>query len=130
MFRKKPEEPQAERRKSKRIKKQFILHYYYSDNPSIKVEITQLKNISIGGMCFISTKPIEANKKIKIDLKTPYLANKTFFDGIVLASHERVTNVLYEVRVQFEHLDPQNEYVVKKMMEVFLQRDNTDILSE
>ncbi|MCD4781884.1 MAG: PilZ domain-containing protein [Candidatus Omnitrophica bacterium] len=129
MFKKKPKPIFDERRQHKRIAKQFILHYYFHDKPNKKVEITQLKNISIGGMCFISSKAIEPNKEIKIDLKTPYLANKAYFNAIVLNSHERVANILYETRVKFEHLDTKTEILVKQMMEVFL-KDPKDILGD
>ena len=44
-------ESSKERRQYERIKKSFILSYYDLTIPEIKYTITQLKNISFGGMC-------------------------------------------------------------------------------
>ncbi|MDO8580598.1 MAG: PilZ domain-containing protein [Candidatus Omnitrophota bacterium] len=46
---------QEERRKYKRINKNFILTYYEKIKPKERYEVTQMKNISLGGMCFITT---------------------------------------------------------------------------
>src|SRR5689334_19726005 len=86
----------SERRRSDRVKKNFILTYYNKSDPAHKYEITQLKNIGMGGMCFITSKPYALGTILGIDLKTPYLSDTTKLEGRVLESHEKVKNIIYE----------------------------------
>ena len=74
----------SERRRYKRLTKSFLLTYCDKAHPHQKQEITQLKNISLGGMCFITTKPFESGTILKVDLETPYLTDKTTLEGKVL----------------------------------------------
>ena len=110
-----------ERRKYVRIKKNFILSYSLKKSASIKYDITQLKNISQGGMCFITTQKYERGTQLTIDLRTPYFADVTIFEGAVLESHEKLKNIIYETRIQFEQLSPQSEFLLKKLEEFFLK---------
>ncbi len=123
---KKPNDPQKiegplreERRRHKRIKKNFILTYFDVSNPSQRFEITQLKNISKGGICFITTRSFIASTKIGIELKTPYLSGTTYLEGSVLESHEKIKNLLYETRLQFTSVEPQAEFLLNKVVEYF-----------
>ncbi|MBF0521742.1 MAG: PilZ domain-containing protein [Candidatus Omnitrophica bacterium] len=136
MFNNKPQKPSTpkeqeeeakwvERRTHRRINKNFILNYFEKDNPSTKIELTQLKNISKGGLCFITTKAYPPSTKIAMELRTPYLSDITYLEGFVLASHPKVEGIIYETRLQFETLSPQADFLITKMMEVFdTQGDN------
>ncbi len=111
--------PKEERRQYLRIQKHFILSYYDIDDPSTKHDITQLKNISLGGMCFVASHYYKPGIKIAIDLKTPYLAGTVHLTGVVLQSHEKITNILYEIRMAFHQLNPQSEFVLNKIVEYY-----------
>ncbi|VAW13039.1 hypothetical protein MNBD_BACTEROID05-679 [hydrothermal vent metagenome] len=110
---------QDERRVYKRIDKNFILTYYDKADPSRKYELTQLKNISMGGMCFITTQAYVPSSKMGIELKTPYLADTTHLEGNVLASHEKVKNIIYETRIKFDLLSSESEFLLAKLIEFF-----------
>lgn len=118
------EQSPSERRQSHRIKKNFILTYFVKTDPSHKYEITQLKNISLGGMCFITTKPFARGTALGVDLKTPYLADTTHLEGRVLESHEKVKNMIYETRLQFEALNPQAQFILERLIDFFLKGKN------
>ncbi len=123
-MRKKEEEAlKEERRFHKRIKKNFILTYFDVNNPSVKFEITQLKNISKGGICFITTRTFPASTQIGIELKTPYLSGTTYLEGTVLESHEKIKNLLYETRLEFAPLEAPAEFLLNKLIEYFVNGD-------
>ncbi len=125
MFKKKKKEiPIEEKRKYKRVKKSFVLRYYVKNDKKSKHEITQLKNISQGGMCFVTTEAHPPDTKIKIELKTPYLSDLTLLDGTILGSHENVKNLIYETRVEFEFLDQDSAFIMDKLKEIFITGDN------
>ncbi len=112
----------VERRKNKRIKKHFLLSYYLRDNPEKKYEVTQLKNISLGGMCFITTRAYAPGTVMGIDLNTPYLSDATYLEGVVLESHETAKGILYNTRLQFKDLTPEAKFLLKKIMDFFANR--------
>ena len=116
----KNQDAKGERRRSDRVKKNFILTYCSESDPEKRYEITQLKNISLGGMCFITTRSYTRGTKLSIELKTPYLSDTTHLDGKVLESHEKVKNMIYETRFQFGKLSPQAEFILARMIDFFI----------
>ncbi len=124
----KPNEPEknlgAERRQYKRISKSFILSYFEKSNPEQKFEITQLRNISQGGMCFITTRSFMPNTRLGVELRTPYLAETTYLEGDVLGSHEKIKGMLYETRLQFTLINSQAEFLLSKLIEFFVSPVN------
>ena len=112
-----------ERRRYKRINKTFVLHYFEKSAPSKQFEITQLKNIGMGGMCFITTQKYASGTHLGIQLKTPYLSDTTYLEGYVLESHEKVKNMLYETRLEFANLTTQAEILLANIIEFFVNED-------
>lgn len=119
------EEIRQERRKYDRIKKNFVISYHNKHDPSIKHDISQIKNISLGGSCFITSDYCAPSTKIGIELKTPYLNGTIHLDGTVLDSHEKIPNLLYETRLVFEPLTSQAEFVLNKIVEYFKEGKKT-----
>jgi len=109
-----------ERRQYQRIEKNFILTYFEKENPSVRIELTQLKNISKGGLCFITTKAFLPSTRLGLELRTPYLSETTYLEGVVLESRPKIEGIIYETRLQFEELNPQGDFLISKMMEVFM----------
>lgn len=110
-----------ERRQHPRINKTFVLSYFDLENSQQKHEITQLKNISVGGMCFITTHPVQPSTRIGIELKTPYLASMTYLEGNTLDSREKIKNMVYETRLQFDSLSEQSRALLDRIIEIFLK---------
>ena len=115
-----PQPPGSERRQYKRVNKNFILTYYDKSDPSKKYEITQLKNISLGGLCFITSRHFDSGAKIAIELKTPYISDTTNLEGQVLGSNEKIKKILYETRLKFDSLTPQAEFLLAKLIDFFI----------
>lgn len=112
-----------ERRQYKRFQKNFILKYFDLKTPKEKHEITQLKNISQGGLCFINSQKLNQNTRLGIELKTPYISTTTYLEGIILDTREKIPGILYETRLRFEKLDTQAELILKELIEYFLKGD-------
>lgn len=112
---------EKERRQNPRLERNFILSYFDKARPQTKFELTQLKNIGKGGMCFVTSQKFEPGTKMELELKTPYLAEATYLEGRVLESHEKVEGMLYETRLQFEFLDPKGEFLLAKLIEFFVK---------
>lgn len=113
-------ESEKERRQHERISKSFILSYFDLENPDHKYEITQLRNISFGGMCFITERSYEKSTKLGIELKTPYLSGMTCLKGVVLGSNEKMKDKIYETRLQFEPLETESKVLLGKLIDLFI----------
>ena len=108
-----------ERRQDIRIKKHFILSYYDLADPGKKHEATQIKNISVGGVCILTTTQFPPGTLIAIEMKTPYLSGTVQMQGKVLESHERLQGIVYDTRLFFQNLNAQAEFVLKKIVEYY-----------
>lgn len=116
-----PEEPSnpSERRKYKRISKHFILTYYNPEDPKVRHNASQVKNISAGGMCLVTAQSFAPGTVLRIEMKTPYLSNLTRLDGEVLESMERIKDVIYETRLQFSDLSEEAKFILQKVTDHF-----------
>lgn len=116
-----------ERRQGQRILKNFILSYFDKKYPEDKFEVTQLKNIGKGGMCFVTSKMFAPGTKLGVELRTPYLAGGTYLQGTVQDSHEKVKDLLYETRLQFENLDSEAELLLTELVKFFVNGERKDL---
>lgn len=114
----------SDRREHKRIKKNFILAYFDKNTPQEKFELTQLKDISKGGLRFITTRSFPSGTFLGIELKTPYISETTYLEGEVLDCTEKVKNMIYETRLQFTLLNTQAEFILNKLIEYFENKEN------
>jgi len=110
---------QQERRRYIRIEKHFIITYRDNDDPSVMIEVSQLKNISMGGMCCVTARRYAPSTRMNIELKTPYVSKPVPLTGTVLDSTEKVPGIIYETRLVFDRLDNQAEFVLNKIVGLF-----------
>ena len=112
-----------ERRQGKRIKKHFILTYFDVADPQTRHDASQLKDISLGGLCVITSKAFPEGTKLGIELKTPFLSDLTHLEGIVLFSQEKMKDIVYETHLKLETLSPQSEFILHKIIEHYKKED-------
>ena len=112
------------RRKHVRIYRNYILSYHLKGHGNIKYEMSQVNNISRGGINFTVTAPFEKGGDLVIEVRTPFLSDHVSMEGTVLESKEKVQGLLYEIRVQFHDLSPEAEEVLAKI-ERYSAQDKT-----
>jgi PilZ domain len=93
-----------ERRKYLRIYRNYVVTYHEKGKSIIKHHVSQVNNISKGGLSFSSTHPLEKGAFILIDLKAPFIADPIRLEGTVLECKEKVPEMLYEIRLQFQEI--------------------------
>ena len=92
------------RRQHVRIYRNFILTYGLVSNPLAQKEVSQINNISQGGMNFSVTEPLKVAEVLTIELKTPFLAESVYLQGEILECREKISQLIYEIRLKF--IDP------------------------
>ena len=108
-----------ERRKYKRIEKHFILTYYDQNDPMVRFDASQLKNISLGGMCLITSKSFAPFTVLNIELKTPFQSELTHLEGIVIQSQEKISGIIYETHLEFQNITDSAKRILAKIIEHF-----------
>ncbi len=114
-----PDKFGAERRKYHRIHKHFVLSYFDLNDPLVRHDASQLKNISVGGMCLITSKPFKAETRLGIELKTPFLSEFIYLEGTVIECKEKIRGIIYETHMRFDQLPLPSQIVLKKLIEHF-----------
>jgi hypothetical protein len=105
----------SERRKSPRIKKHFIIRFIQKDNLTVKHEVSQVENISKGGMSFSSSVRFEKDAELLIELRTPYIAETVHLSGIILECKDKIPGILFQNRLQFLDLSPAAQDILDKI---------------
>ena len=103
------------RRKHVRVYRNFILSYHLKEAGSGSHEMSQVNNISRGGINFSSTHELKPGDELIIELKTPFLSDKIDLPGKVLESSPKIPNLIYAVRVQFMELTDAAKDVLAKI---------------
>ena len=103
------------RRKYVRVYRNFILTYHLTCKPSAKQEMSQINNISQGGMNFSVTEVLPVGEQLGIELKTPFLADSVYLEGQVLECREKISKLIYEVRLQFKDISVQAKEILVKV---------------
>ncbi len=108
-----------EKRKYPRINKHFILSYFDLNDPLVRHNASQLQNISLEGLCLITGKAFSTGTRLGIELRTPFLSEFVHLKGTVLDSREKIKNIIYETRVQFDDVAQPSKDVLTKLIEHF-----------
>ena len=105
------------RRKFVRVYRHFILTYHpvNVNDPSAQKEVSQINNLSQGGMSFSVNSPLQVGDQLVIELKTPFLAESVNLQGEILACREKIVGLIYEVRLEFKELSVQAKEVLVKI---------------
>ena len=103
------------RRQYVRVYRHFVLTYHVLSNPSARREISQINNISQGGMNFAATAPLTVGEAVEVELKTPFLSEGLCVQGEVLGCREKIPKLIYEVRLQFKDLSDSAKEILAKV---------------
>ncbi|NLE65665.1 MAG: PilZ domain-containing protein [Elusimicrobia bacterium] len=106
---------EQERRQYVRIRKNYIIRFAQKGNPSLKFDVSQVENISKGGMCFSSSIAFDSGAEVLIELRTPYIAQTVHLEGKILESTQKVAGLIYHNRLQFSDVSPQALDVLEKI---------------
>jgi hypothetical protein len=104
-----------ERRKYFRIYRNFILSYREKGEITAMTHVSQVNNVSKGGVSFSSAHPLKQGAVVTIDLKTPFLSDSIHLEGVVLECKEKIVDMIYEIRLEFQEIPEQVLTVLEKI---------------
>jgi hypothetical protein len=114
-----------EQRKDLRFQKQDPLMYSLKDKPEVAYKVSSLIDISKGGLKFTCVEEHPVGTILIFHIKLPFLYPivPTFEGKIIGVGHHNQMKI-YQVRVQFTHLDPQAAAALQQMENIHSKKNS------
>ncbi len=93
-----------ERRKYPRATSRFVVSYRIYENMDA-IDISQTKNVSLGGMLLTTNRQFEKGVVLAIQIRLPFVFEPINMLGKVIESKEVVKDLIYDTRLTFLELD-------------------------
>ena len=113
-----------ERRRHPRISGRFIVSYRVLEGGG-KIDITQTKNISLGGMLLTTNTPFKPGTSLAIEIRLPFDPNPIMLIGRVIDSREVTKDLIYDTRLMFLAVDEKHRGVIKDTVDYYLKKGFT-----
>jgi len=107
-----------ERRKSKRINRHFVITYRVHDRDT-QYDLSQIKNISKGGLRFTTSKQYPEGTILSLELRTPVTTDRIKFLGKVVSSKVVLDGLIWDTRVAYVDMDEDTKRLVDKTIQYF-----------
>lgn len=109
-----------ERRKHPRVAGKFVVSYRVKAEVD-NYDITQTRNLSLGGMLLTTNRNFSPGTILAIDVRLPFFIDAISFTGKVLDSKEVVKDLIYDTYIQFLEIDSKAEGIVKDTVGYYLK---------
>lgn len=110
-----------ERRKHPRISGSFIVSYRIPEEAD-KVDISQIKNLSLGGMLFTTNRQFPPNTKLALEIRLPFDPHPIMLIAKVIESRKIVKDLIYDTRLEFLDVDEIHKKVISQTVEYYLKK--------
>jgi hypothetical protein len=112
------ERRQKERRKSKRLYRHFVVAYRVYGVDS-EYDLSQIKNISKGGLRFITSRKYPLDTILAVELRTPVSTDRIRLLGKVISSETVVEDLIYDTRIIYAKLNKETETLLDRTIKYF-----------
>ena len=110
-----------ERRKAPRISARFIVSYRILEEID-SVDITQTKNLGLGGMLLTTNRPLEPGTNLALEIRLPFDPNPIMLIGKVVDSREVTKDLIYDTRLSFLAVDEKHRKVITQTVDYYLKK--------
>jgi len=106
----------SERRRFKRINGNYIVSYAPIKGAEAKFDVSQTKNLSEGGLLFISDKNFEKDVVLKIKLRLPEFTDYVILQMQVIDSKQLAKGRMYETRGRFIEVEDKVKAAIRRLV--------------
>ncbi|MFA6384850.1 MAG: PilZ domain-containing protein [Candidatus Omnitrophota bacterium] len=114
----------TERRKDERIKANFIVSYRIL-NEIDNIDITQTKNLALGGMLLTTTSAFDKGTNLAIEIRLPFERSPIMLIGKVIESVEITKDLIYDTRLEFMAIDENHRSIISKTVNYYVGKDKS-----
>jgi len=110
-----------ERRRHARINARFIVSYRILEEVN-NVDITQTKNLSLGGMLLTTNKKFTIGTNLALEIRLPFDPNPIMIIAKVMDSSEISKDLIYDTRLLFLAVDERHRNVIKETVDYYIKK--------
>lgn len=110
-----------ERRKYPRANGRFVVSYRVLEEYD-NVDISQTKNLSLGGMLITTNRQFEPATNLALEIRLPFDPDPIFLVGRVIESREITKNLIYDTRLEFFSVDEKHKKVMEETVDYYLKK--------
>lgn len=110
-----------ERRRHPRINARFVVSYRVLEEMD-SIDISQTKNISLGGMLLTTNKQFGNGTNLALEIRLPFDPNPIMLIGKVIESREVSKDLIYDTRLLFLAVDERHRDVIKNTVNFYLKK--------
>jgi c-di-GMP-binding flagellar brake protein YcgR len=110
-----------ERRRYPRISGRFIVSYRILEEND-NVDMTQTKNLSLGGMLLTTNRLFDPGTSLAIEIRLPFDPNPIMLIARVVESKEITKDLIYDTRLEFLAVDERHRKVITETVEYYLKK--------
>jgi c-di-GMP-binding flagellar brake protein YcgR len=110
-----------ERRKHPRISARFIVSYRLMEEND-NIDITQTKNLSLGGMLLTTNKLFHPGAKLALEIRLPFDPHPIMLIGRVVESKEITKGLIYDARLEFLAVDERHRKIMVDTVNYYLKK--------
>ncbi|MDD2679748.1 MAG: PilZ domain-containing protein [Candidatus Omnitrophica bacterium] len=114
-----------ERRRHPRVMGRFIVSYRIM-NEINNVDISQTKNISMGGMLLTTNRNFEAGVNLALEIRLPFDPHPIMLIGRVLESHEIMKDMIYDTRIEFLAVDEKHRKIIGETVGYYVKKEKDE----
>ena len=111
----------SERRRNPRICGRFIVSYRILDELD-NTDITQTKNISLGGMLLTTNRLFPKGTHLAVEIRLPFDRSPIMIIGKVVESTEITRDLIYDTRMEFLAVDENHRGILNKTVDYYLNK--------
>ena len=116
----------SEKRKDSRASGRFIVSYRILEEKD-NIDVSQTKNISLGGMLITTNTQFEPGVKLALEIRLPFDPNPIMLVGKVISSREVSKELLiYDTRLEFLSIDEAHKNIVTRTVEYYLKKKGNE----
>jgi hypothetical protein len=110
-----------EKRRHPRVKARFIVSYRILDEVD-NVDISQTKNLSLGGMLLTTNKQFSIDTNLALEIRLPFDPNPIMIIAKVLDSREISKDLIYDTRLIFLAVDERHRKVIEETVDYYIKK--------
>jgi len=111
-----------ERRKAPRATGSFVVTYRVLEEED-RSDMTQTKNISVGGMLLTTNRKFPVGAKLALEIRLPLDPSPIMLIGSVVESKEVVSNLIYDTRLAFLAVDKKHQKIISKTVGYYSKKE-------
>ncbi len=111
-----------ERRKFPRITGRFIVSYRMIDENDSSIDVTQTKNISLGGMLLTTNRSFKPGARLALEIRLPFDPHPIMMIAKVIESREITKDLIYDTRLEFIAVDEKHRKVILETVNYYIKR--------